>query len=120
MNLLNAVYGGVTSAVIALVPLYAINRYGIGALDSSALLVAQGVAAIILSIASTFALRRTGYRAPLYAGGAIMAAGMLLLAVKPGRGCHAVCVAVGFRVSHWRGTRHEQPGQPQRGAATGA
>jgi MFS family permease len=83
VNLLNAVYGGVTSGVIALVPLYAINRYGIDALDSSALLVAQGAAAIILSIVSAFALRRTGYRAPLYAGGAIMAAGMLLLALSP-------------------------------------
>lgn len=83
VNLLNAIYGGVTSGVIALVPLYAINRYGISALDSSALLVAQGAAAIILSIVCAFALRRTGYRAPLYAGGAVMAAGMLLLAPSP-------------------------------------
>jgi len=83
VNLLNAVFGGVTSGVIALVPLYAINRYGTNALDAGALLVAQGAAAIILSIVAAFALRRTGYRAPLYAGGAIMAAGMLLLAVSP-------------------------------------
>lgn len=83
VNLLNTVYGGVSSAVIALVPLYALERYGIGALDSSALLFAQGAAAIILSVVSTFALRRTGYRAPLYVGGAIMAAGMLLLALSP-------------------------------------
>jgi MFS family permease len=89
VNLLNAVYGGVSSAVIALVPLYAINRYGISALDSSALLVAQGVAAIVLSTVSTFALRRTGYRAPLYAGGAVMAAGTLLLAVSPVAGVTA-------------------------------
>jgi MFS family permease len=89
VNLLNAVYGGVSSAVIALVPLYAINRYGISALDSSALLFAQGVAAIILSIVATFALRRTGYRAPLYVGGAIMAAGMLLLALSPVAGVTA-------------------------------
>ena len=89
VNLLNAVYGGVSSAVIALVPLYAINRYGISALDSSALLVAQGVAAIIFSTVSTFALRRTGYRAPLYVGGAVMAAGVLLLAVSPVAGVSA-------------------------------
>jgi MFS family permease len=48
VNLLNTVYGGVTSGVIALVPLYAINRYGLNALDASALLVAQGAAAIVL------------------------------------------------------------------------
>ena len=86
VNLINAIYGGVTSGVIALVPLYAVNRYGISALDSGLLLVAQGAAAITLSIISAFALRRTGYRAPLYAGGAIMGAGMLLLALSPGAG----------------------------------
>jgi MFS family permease len=90
VNLLNAVYGGVSSAVIALVPLYAINRYGISALDSSVLLVAQGAAAIVLSTVSTFALRRTGYRAPLYVGGAVMAAGTLLLAVSPVAGVTAI------------------------------
>jgi MFS family permease len=89
VNLLNAVYGGVVSAVIALVPLYAINRYGMSALDASALLVAQGAAAIVLSVLATFALRRTGYRAPLYAGGAVMAAGMLLLAASPVAGVTA-------------------------------
>ncbi len=83
VNLLNAVYGGVTSGVIALVPLYAINRYGISALDSSGLLVAQAAAAIILSVASAFALRQTGYRMPLYAGGAVMVVGMLMLAFSP-------------------------------------
>lgn len=83
VNLLNAVFGGVTSGVIALVPLYAINRYGISALDTSALLVAQGAAAIVLSVVGVLALRRTGYRAPMYAGGAIITAGILLLALSP-------------------------------------
>jgi len=89
VNLLNATYGGVTSGVIALVPLYAINRYGLNALDASVLLVAQGAAAIVLSIVSVFALRRTGYKAPLYVGGVFMAAGMLLLAVSPFAGVTA-------------------------------
>jgi EmrB/QacA subfamily drug resistance transporter len=83
VNLVNGVYGGVTSGVIALVPLYATNRFGIDALDSGALLIAQGAAAIILSIAAAFALRRTGYRRPLYVGGAVIALGMLLLALNP-------------------------------------
>ena len=83
VNLLNGLYGGVTSGVIALVPLYATNRYGIDALNSGVLLIAQGVAAIILSTAAAFALRRTGYRKPLYVGAAVTAAGMLLLAVTP-------------------------------------
>jgi EmrB/QacA subfamily drug resistance transporter len=83
VNLVNGLYGGVTSGVVALIPLYASNRYGINALDSGTLLIAQGAAAILLSIAGAFALRRTGYRLPLYAGCVVIAAGMLLLAVSP-------------------------------------
>jgi EmrB/QacA subfamily drug resistance transporter len=83
VNLINGLYGGVTSGVVALIPLYASNRYGINALGSGTLLVAQGAAAIIFSIAGAFALRRTGYRRPIYAGGFVIAVGMLLLALSP-------------------------------------
>src|SRR5262249_42869437 len=89
VNLINGLYGGVTSGVVALVPLYASNRYGINALGSGTLLVAQEAAAIIFSIAAAFALRRTGYRRPMYAGGAVIAAGMLLLALGPPGGIPA-------------------------------
>lgn len=83
INLVNGFYGGVTAGVIALVPLYAQNRYGINVLDAGTLLTAQGAAAIVLSIAGAFALRRTGYRLPLYVGGVAIAAGTLLLAPSP-------------------------------------
>ncbi|MGA7789803.1 MAG: MFS transporter [Xanthobacteraceae bacterium] len=83
INLVNGVYGGVTAGVVALIPLYAQNRYGIDALHSGTLLIAQGAATILLSIAGAFALRRTGYRLPLYVGGVANAAGMLLLALSP-------------------------------------
>lgn len=86
VNVVNGLYGGVTLGVLALVPLYATERYGINALDSGTLLVAQGAAAIILSIVSALALRRTGYRLPLYAGSVVIAIGMLLLAVSPPAG----------------------------------
>src|SRR5579883_1138427 len=86
VNLINGVFGGVTSGVVALIPLYASNRYGINALGSGTLLIAQGAAAIVFSIAGAFALRRTGYRLPMYVGGVIIAAGMLLLALDPPAG----------------------------------
>lgn len=83
VNLVNAIYGGVTLGAVALIPLYATNRYGIDALGSGTLLIAQGAAAIMLSVAAALALRRTGYRPPIYAGAIAIAIGMLLLALDP-------------------------------------
>lgn len=83
VNLINAIYGGVTNGAVALIPLYAANRYGIDALGSGTLLIAQGAAAILLSVTGALLLRRTGHRLPLYAGGITIALGMLLLALSP-------------------------------------
>jgi MFS family permease len=83
VNLLNVLYGGGTAGIVALIPLYAANRYGINALDSGILLIAQGIAAIVLSAIATWALRSTGYRRPLYVGGVMIAIGTLLLALSP-------------------------------------
>ncbi|MEB2311927.1 MAG: MFS transporter [Sorangiineae bacterium] len=83
VNLINAVFGGVTLAMITLLPIYATARYDIDALDSGTLLVAQGLAAIVFSLIAAFALRRTGYRPPILSGGVIIVAGALLLALGP-------------------------------------
>ena len=83
VNLVNAIYGGITLGAVALIPLYAANRYGMDALGSGTLLIAQGVAAIALSVIGALALRRTGYRLPLYVGGGVIAIGLLLLAFRP-------------------------------------
>ncbi|MGH7121548.1 MAG: MFS transporter [Acetobacteraceae bacterium] len=86
VNLINGLYGGVPAGVVALIPLYATNRYGIDALGSGTLLVAQGVATIVLSVAAALVIRRTGYRPPLYIGGMVIASGALLLALSPAFG----------------------------------
>ena len=83
VNLVNVIFGGITTGVVALIPLYATDRYSMGALESGTLLTAQGAAAIVLAIVAALALRRTGNRLPLYIGGAIIAAGVALLAVRP-------------------------------------
>ena len=83
VNLINAIFGGITIGAVALVPLYATNRYGLSAFDAGTLLVAQGIATVLLSVTVTLMLRRTGYRLPLYVGGTTVAIGMLLLAVPP-------------------------------------
>ncbi len=83
VNLVNALIGGIPSGVVALIPLYATDRYDIGALGSGTLLIAQGFAAIMLSVLGALLIRRTGYRLPLYVGGTIVAIGVALLAVGP-------------------------------------
>ncbi|HEU0278064.1 MAG TPA: MFS transporter [Rhodanobacteraceae bacterium] len=81
VNVVNLVYGGVTSGCSVLIPLYAVNRYGLDVLASGTLLIAQGAATIVASVVAALALRRTGHRPPLYAGGAVIALGLLLLAL---------------------------------------
>src|SRR5699024_9782817 len=76
INLVNVIYGGAAGGIRMLVPLYAINRYGMSALDAGTLLIPQGLAAVVFSSAAAFALRSTGYRPPIYAGGVAIAAGM--------------------------------------------
>jgi MFS family permease len=83
VNLVNGFYGGITGGTIALIPLYATNRYGLDALASGTLLVAEGAAAIALAVVAALALRKTGNRRPLYAGSVITALGIVLLALNP-------------------------------------
>jgi hypothetical protein len=83
VNVINFLYGGAVTGMLVLVPLYAVNRYRISALSSGTLLTAEGVATIVISGVAAMALRRTGYRLPLYVGSAFIVAGMVMLAIGP-------------------------------------
>ena len=83
VNLINGIFGGIPFGVVALIPLYATNRYGIDALRSGTLLIAQGATTTLLSVAAALLIRRTGYRLPLRVGGVIAAVGVMLLAFGP-------------------------------------
>ena len=83
VNLLNAIYGGAVIGIISLIPLYAINHYGMSPLDAGTLLVAEGIASIAFSATITMLLRRTGYRLPLYIGCSVIVVGVALLSMNP-------------------------------------
>jgi MFS family permease len=83
VNVINVLYGGMTAGLISLVPLYAVDRYGIDALGSGTLLVAEGAAVIVITPVAVIALRRTGYRLPLYLGSAVIVLGITALALPP-------------------------------------
>jgi hypothetical protein len=83
VNVINILYGGAVTGLLALVPLYAVERYRISALGSGTLLTAEGIAVIVLSSLAAMGLRRTGYRWPMYIGSACVAAGVAGLAIHP-------------------------------------
>lgn len=86
VNLVNMTYSGIVIGALALIPLYATSRYGISVLRSGTLLTAQGVAALVFSLLAVAALRRTGYRLPLYVGSVVTVTGFVLLAMPPALG----------------------------------
>jgi EmrB/QacA subfamily drug resistance transporter len=83
VNVINVLYGGAVAGMLALVPLYAVDRYRISALGSGTVLTAEAIAVIALSSLAAMALRRTGYRWPLYIGSAVTAIGIAGLAIHP-------------------------------------
>jgi EmrB/QacA subfamily drug resistance transporter len=83
INLVNGLYAGSTVGLMALVPLYAAHRYGISALEAGTILTGEAAISFLLSVLCSFALRRTGYRLPLYGGAVSIAVGILLLGLAP-------------------------------------
>lgn len=83
VNMINVFYAGGGIGLMALVPLYATTRYGIGVFASGMLLAAEGVASVVLSTLGALLLRRTGYRAPLYVTAVFVVAGMVMMALPP-------------------------------------
>jgi MFS family permease len=83
VNVINILYGGAVAGLLALVPLYAVERYGVSTLASGTVLTAEGVAVIVMSGLAAMALRRTGYRQPMYVGSVIIVLGFVGLAVRP-------------------------------------
>jgi EmrB/QacA subfamily drug resistance transporter len=83
MNLLNFLYGSAVLGFAPLVPLYAENRFRLGALPAGTLLTARAVGMIAIAAASVWMLRRTGYRLPIAAGFVVCAAGLIWTASTP-------------------------------------
>jgi EmrB/QacA subfamily drug resistance transporter len=83
MNLINFLYGGAALGFGALVPLYAQDRFHIPILQAGTLLTARAVGMIAVAGLAVFALRRTGYRLPMIVGFAIIAGGLVAMALTP-------------------------------------
>lgn len=86
VNLVNLSYTGIVIGGLALIPLYAVHRYGLSVLQSGTLLTAQGLATLVCSLLAVALLRRSGYRLPLYVGSLSTVIGLVLLALPPAFG----------------------------------
>jgi EmrB/QacA subfamily drug resistance transporter len=93
-NVINILYGGAVTGMLALVPLYAVDRFHISPLGSGTVLTAQGVAVIALSVLAVMMLRRTGYRWPLYIGSAAIAVGFAGIGFAPSGISHYLWLAL--------------------------
>jgi EmrB/QacA subfamily drug resistance transporter len=83
INSINFLYGAGALGFAALVPVYAEDRYGIKSLSAGTLLTARAIAMMLFAALAVLLLRRLGYRLPMIAGFAIMAIGLLLIALHP-------------------------------------
>jgi EmrB/QacA subfamily drug resistance transporter len=83
MNAINFLFGAAVLGFGALVPLYAEARYGILPLQAGTLLTARAVGMICVASLAVFALRRTGYRAPMVVGFLLVAGGMTMMSLAP-------------------------------------
>jgi len=82
-NAVNVVWGACAIGFGSLVPLFAEDRYGLTPLSSGTLLTARAIGEIVLAICASVLIHRTGYRVPIIAGIALIAAGMAMIATHP-------------------------------------
>jgi EmrB/QacA subfamily drug resistance transporter len=79
VNLYNFCYGACVWGFFAFIPYYAGLEFGMGALESGAVLTPRSVAMMSTAIVSSFLLTRYGYRVPMIAGGLLTTATLLML-----------------------------------------
>ncbi len=83
MNLLNFAWGAGAIGLVSLIPLYAEDRFSLSPLAAGGLLTTLAVGEIVVAAAASLAIHRTGYHAPMVAGVLLIAAGLVVVAVRP-------------------------------------
>lgn len=65
VNIINVVYGGGIAGALSLLPVHAMQAFGMGALKAGSLLSIAAVAGAFFAVVGTIGLRRFGYRRPM-------------------------------------------------------
>jgi EmrB/QacA subfamily drug resistance transporter len=88
VNLYNLLTGACTMGFFSFIPFYATVQYGMGPLESGAILTPRSLVMIVVSTGTSFFLMRLGYRFPMLAGIACVVATLFIL----GQGYSAVAL----------------------------
>jgi EmrB/QacA subfamily drug resistance transporter len=83
VNGISILWGVCGFGTISLIPLYAVQRYHLMALDAGTLLTARAFGMIMVGAIATIALRRTGYRLPMMVGFTVVALGTMAMSIAP-------------------------------------
>ena len=98
MNYIALVYGGGMIGFSSLVPLYAQDRYHFSSLEAGTVLTARAVGSIAVAGATSFLLRRIGYRWPMLVGFTACAFGIVMLSVGSHWSSDYAWIAVGAMI----------------------
>jgi EmrB/QacA subfamily drug resistance transporter len=79
VNLHNFIFGACVWGCFAFVPYYASVQYGMGPLESGAIMTPRSITSILLGTVTSFMLVRLGYRLPIVMGLAIIAISNVIL-----------------------------------------
>jgi EmrB/QacA subfamily drug resistance transporter len=79
VNIHNFIFGACVWGCFSFVPYYAAVQYGMGPLESGAIMTPRSVSAILLGTVTSFMLVRLGYRLPIVVGLAIIAVSNVVL-----------------------------------------
>ncbi len=82
-NIFNAIYGAGVIGVMSLIPLFAINVYGVSYMESGLILTPRAAGMFVTSLLVSLFMMRCGYRWPMIAGTALTAVSLVLLSLEP-------------------------------------
>lgn len=83
LNAVNTIFGAAAMGMGSLLPLYAQLRYGFSAFQAGTVLTSRALGMVCIAGVAAFALRRTGYKAPIVIGYTVLAAASAALWAYP-------------------------------------
>ena len=82
-NVYNFIYGAGVIGIMSLIPLFAINVYGVSLFESGLILVPRAVGMMATSFIVSLLLMRMGYRWPIIIGTSLAALSLFMLSLEP-------------------------------------